>query len=83
MARREENDGSVISLTDDDVVEVYVRAGGSWHFGTLHEWRRDETGRWTGWVRYSVDHIGAIGRFDQDDIEKLEYCPWPDPTYGA
>jgi len=59
----------VRSYTQLDAPEAEVLWDGRWCFGTLHEWRQDEEGRWTGWVRFSAAQGETRnGVFDQDHI---------------
>jgi hypothetical protein len=56
-------------------VQVEVRRDGVWWPGWLDptQCRRDDTGRWRGFVRYSTGpDQNRLGSFDQDDIRKVD-----------
>lgn len=57
------------SYSHEDAPEVEVLWEGRWCFGTLHQWRKTDDGRWQGFVRFNVaPGENRLGHFDEGEI---------------
>lgn len=52
--------------------ECEVLIDGAWYFGVIAEWRRDDEGAWSAYVRHSSPDGNRIGTFPADQVRPVE-----------
>jgi hypothetical protein len=62
--------------------ECEVRVDAAWWFGVIAEWRRDEAGAWSAYVRHGSPDGNRIGLFSADRVRPSEGDYRPKPTFG-